>query len=363
MSEIITIDIRMINHSGIGTYIQNIVPILLEKRQNDKFFLIGKNNEIKQHSWINKKNVTVINCDSPIYSITEQFALKKLIPKSTSLFWSPHYNIPLFYRGKLITTIHDVFHLAFPEQLSLTQKLYSKIMFKAVNFKSNLIVTVSNFSKKELIEKNKTNFQKIRVVHNGVNRIENPKIKQTNNDLLSKSYLLYVGNVKPHKNLSNLLDAFEIIQEKENIDLIIVGKKDGFITPDKKVLKKAESLGSKVIFTGFISDELLAEYYKNAIALVFPSLYEGFGLPPLEAMVMKCPVISSNKASLPEVCQDSALYFNPESVTDIAEKIQTLLKDQKLQVEFKNKGVRHVQSFSWKKAAEETLTVMDEVIS
>ena len=145
--------------------------------------------------------------------------------------------------------------------------------------------------------------------------------------------------------------------------MIIVGKKEGFITADKSVDVFAKRLGNRVCFTGPVADNVLKQYYVNASLLILPSLYEGFGLPPLEAMACGCPTIVSHVASLPEVCGDATLYCDPYNINDIAAKILLLLSEPELQDKLREKGLEQARKFTWDKSAQETLSVIEKVLS
>lgn len=307
----ITIDARMINASGIGTVIKNILKRLIPMSQEMQFSILGNIDELKKLDYLNAKNVKLIECTAPIYSIREQIALNKAIPKDTDVFWSPHYNIPLLYTGKLVVTIHDVFHLAMPQYVGgIHKRAYARFMFEMVKRKADKIIAVSNFTASELEKYVHVPKEKITVIYNGIDE-EWFDIK-AGPAVHNKPYILYVGNVKPHKNLITLVKAFMKIKDKVDYDLIIVGKKDGFITGDKEIAKYAAAEPERIIFTGYVEADLLKQYYKQASIFVFPSLYEGFGLPPLEALAAGCPrVICSNAASLPEACGDMVEYFEP----------------------------------------------------
>ncbi len=353
------IDLRMLRFSGIGTYLVNLIPEIIKTNPDIHFYLVGKKDEIRCYDWANNDNVTVENCQVPIYSISEQFLLARKKPTDTDLFWVSHYNIPLLYSGKLLVTVHDVFHIAMPEyREGIHQRLYAKTLFTAVKYKADKIICVSEFTAGELVRLTGVNPAKITVIHNGVNR-EWFEIEKCPHN---KPYLLYVGNVKPYKNLVRLVEAFELLANKIPHDLMIVGKKEGFITNDRVVEKRAASLKQRVYFTGCVDDELLHQYFVHADALVFPSLYEGFGLPPLEAMACGCPVIVSNAASIPEVCGDAAIYCNPYSVEDIADKIEQLLADKSLQEEMRLKGIERAKAFSWDKTVQQTCAVIETLI-
>jgi len=146
------------------------------------------------------------------------------------------------------------------------------------------------------------------------------------------------------------------------IDLVIVGKKEGFVTKDNHVEKQAQKLGDRVSFTGEIDDHTLSNYYANAQTLVLPSLYEGFGLPPLEAMACGCPVIVSDIASLPEVCGDAAVYIDPYDPNDIAEKIKLVVNDGDLREKMRLKGLEHAKMFTWQKCAAQTIRAIERVL-
>jgi len=357
------IDIRMLDNSGIGTYIKNTITFAIEQlKYNYKFILLVSRKQDFNLKVQKLNEYKIIMCDSKIYSLYEQYELKRNIQNHIDIFWSPHYNIPLLYKGKLLVTIHDVFHLAMPQYVKgLHKKMYARFMFNAVKKKASKIICVSNFTKNELIRLVGVDEKKIKVIHNGVDGswFNITKTIKPND----KPYLLYVGNVKPHKNLNNLLNAFDLIKDCIPHDVIIVGKKEGFITGDKKLFDKASEFGNRVKFTGYVTDEVLKQYYVHAACFVFPSFYEGFGLPPLEAMAVGCPVIVSNVASLPEVCGDAALYCDPYNPEDIAEKIKLLIENPSLQEELRQKGLERAKLFTWEKCAKETMAVIEEVLN
>jgi glycosyltransferase involved in cell wall biosynthesis len=362
----IAIDARMINHSGIGTYMKNLLNVLIEDYH---LKLLGNSSEIQKHIK-NSDKVEIIEFNSPIYSISEQIIFPVKIP-ACDLFLSPHYNIPLapIRAKKRIVIINDANHLAFYNLLSLKQKLYSKFMMKAAVYKSDKIIAISEFTKSEILKYLTVDNEKIKVVHFG---IDSEKIESELHDSLSiksipAKYLLYVGNIKPHKNLINLLKAFEIILSSHNdYKLIIVGKKEGFITGDNEVFKIVENnslLKANIIFTGYIENRELYNYYKSSSIFVFPSLYEGFGIPPLEAMICECPVVASNITAIPEICGDAILYVNPMQPEDIAEKVNTLIENRYLREELIKKGKLQITKFSLAKFSYNLKEVIKEVIN
>ena len=354
----LSIDARMINASGIGVYVRNLLPRIIALSNDFLIYLLGSYDELNKYGWAANDHVKIINCDKPIFSIAGQLEVIKKMPKDTKLFWSPNFIIPIFSKGKVLATVHDVFHLAMPEYLSMPVRASARILFEVLQHKADKIICVSHFSARELVRLTRIPEEKIQVIYNGV---DNSWFHVTPKDNpYNRPYLLFVGNVKPHKNLSALLKAFSMLKDKIDHDLVVVGKREGFLTPDNNLENAINNynLHERVHFTGYIEDDLLKQYYVFADALVFPSLYEGFGLPPLEAMACGCPVIVSNAASLPEVCGDAALYFDPYRPEDIADKIMILLNDNALKAELKKKGKERALYFTWDKSAQETIRVI-----
>ena len=357
----IVIDARMINDSGIGTYLRNIIPFLIEKYN---IVLLGNKKELALFE--NQQKNNIIPFSAKIYSIREQLLLPFVIPKC-HIFWSPHINTPIFptKADKYITTIHDVNHLAFEGDLNFFKKLYAKILYLNAINKSDKVITVSNFSKNEIIRFLNPKKGTIEVIYGGVNEkfYDENVVKQTFD--LPKKYILFVGNVKPHKNLITLFKSYLQLPEglKEEYSLVILGKKDGFITPDKNVFKfiEANNLSEKVFFTGFIEDKYVPDIYRKATLFVFPSLYEGFGLPILEAMATKTVVLSSSYASLPEVGKDCVLYFNPKDEKQLTNEIIKILADKNLREAYIQKGFDHSKQFSWKITAEKHVNLFEEL--
>lgn len=357
----IVIDFRMHKASGIGTYIKSLLPFLVEKFE---IVLLGNRDEIGGYEW--SKSVKVIKCKSKIYSIKEQLELPLKIPKC-DIFWSPHYNIPILpIRAKFrAVTIHDAFHLAFCDTLNFMQKTYAKMIFNQALSRSDIVFSVSEFSRSEILKYTKTD-KNIFIVPNAIderrfnNHCDSAILEAVAREYkLPENFILFVGNVKPHKNLKNLLFALD----KTELNLVIVGKKDGFITSDSDIFEIIEknNLGERIFFTGYVKDTDIAAIYNLAKLFVFPSLYEGFGIPPLEAQACGCPVVCSNVASMPEVCGDSVIYFDPCNVKEMRDKIQMVLNDEILQNELRTKGFENIKRFSWERSAKQIIKTMESL--
>jgi glycosyltransferase involved in cell wall biosynthesis len=357
----ISIDCRMVNSSGIGTYIKNIVPLVISKLTNVNFFLLGNNAELSSAGLLDNSNVDCIEFNAPIYSIREQVLFPRLIHKETILFWSPHYNIPIRYSGGLLVTIMDLGHLALKQDNNdVLKKTYAKFMFNQVKNKADATIYISEFSKSEFnkyIGKPYTDqFITLLGIHDDWYNIP------IGDNLNKGPFLLYVGNVKPHKNLGALVDAFGKICDKIPHNLVIVGKKEGFITGDNTVVEKAKEFMNRIIFTGRVTDDKLKQYIKQADIFVFPSLYEGFGFPPLEAMAAGTPVLSSNAASIPEICGDAVLYFNPHDIDQIANRILKMINKYSLKKEYIIRGKKRAKKYNWGKTSIQTINIIQELI-
>jgi len=338
----IAVDVRMIHSSGIGRVIENILTRIIVLRPEWEFYLLGCPEELLQFPFSRENNVQIIHCESPIYSVSEQVELMRRIPSDLDWFWSPHYNVPVFYSGRLLVTIHDVFHLAMPAFVKgIHRRLYAKGMFSFAVSKAAKIICVSQFTAKELTRLTQVSSKKLQVIYNGVD--EKWHFPGTEARLYERPYFIYVGNIKPHKNLIRLLKAYASIKDTVEQDLLLVGKKTGFLTGMDEIDSYIQGLGDRVSFTGWVEDEALKTYVAQADAMVFPSLYEGFGLPPLEAMAAGTPVLVSKAASLPEICGAGALYCDPYDIDDIASGMQRILRENhSVQV------MKHVvQQYSW----------------
>jgi glycosyltransferase involved in cell wall biosynthesis len=357
----ITIDTRQIGNSGLGTYISNLIPYVIEYFQNLKFYLLIDPKYIDYYSspLFKQKNVILIECTAKMYSLREQFELLKVIPKDTDIFWSPHYVVPIFYSKKTLVTIHDIFHLVAPE--SSLKSLYARIMFYVVISRASKIITDSNFSKQEIIRFTSAKPEIINVIHLGTDNFIRSS-KQVTNGSSHSPYIVFIGNVKPNKNLLRLMKAFRKLIDVIPHRLLIVGKKEGLLSHDTEVFDYAIELGDRVEFTGFIDDLKLEQVLSHAKALVFPSIYEGFGLPPLEAMTHGCPVAAASAASIPEICGDSVLYFDPYNVDEIADKIYQLVTDSEFSRSLIEKGYERVKVFSWEECAKKTCKLIEELL-
>ena len=355
------IDSRMISCSGIGTVIKNLISPLSSFPFCTNLILPPNDARLQ--------NTANIPCDASIYSLAEQFVLPKLIP-SCDLFWSPHYNIPVLpiKAKKRIVTIHDAYHLRFKGSLGWKEKLYAQCMFRQAVYRSDAVITDSQFSQQELSSLLSIPPSRIHVIYPGVDYERfSRKCRKETLEMIKQKYalpdcfLLFVGNLKSHKNLQLILDAYEKFSIE--IPLVILGKKNGLRHVDPALIRieQTPKLKNQIHQTGEVLDEELPAFYQMAFALIFPSLYEGFGLPPLEAMASGCPAIVSRKASLPEVCEDAACFIDSNDAGELADAIQKIQTDAVYRSLLQEKGNSRAQHFSWEKTAHQYRKLFQEI--
>jgi glycosyltransferase involved in cell wall biosynthesis len=271
------------------------------------------------------------------------------------VYFSPGFNPPVWSPVPFVFTIHDLILLEFPEEASSLMQPYFRWVVKSAARRAYRVLTVSEFSKKEILEWSGLSEEKVVVVGNGVGAEFTPIGPSYNPGY---KYLLYVGNHRPHKNLSRLLRAFSKLQAN-GLRLVISGEPDKTLQIQIEIL----NLGSRVCFTGFIPDANLPDLYRGAIALIFPSLYEGFGLPPLEAMACGTPVITSNVSSLPEVVGDSAILVDPFDENALSYNIEKLINDDDLRKYLSLKGISRSKQFTWERTAKLTQSILNDAIN
>jgi glycosyltransferase involved in cell wall biosynthesis len=237
--------------------------------------------------------------------------------------------------------------------------MYRIVIYSAI-WRAEKIITVSKFTKKDILANYSINPQKISVTHeacdNFCNFYPQKEAEILKKYAIMKPYLLYVGNAYPHKNLEKLVSVFCKIRKIIDINLVLVGKEDYFFRKLKKnIARKNQKAG--IIFTGFVPDRELDAVYKNACVYVFPSLYEGFGLPPLEAMAKGVPVASSDHPCMQEVLEDSAFYFNAKDAGEMEKKLKEIINNSELKKQLIQKGYTQIKKYSWQIMAEKTLQI------
>jgi len=366
----IAIDTRPVakRKAGIGQYVFNIVKKLSEIDKENEYILFG----------------------GPIKSLGKNFRQKRLIGKIQRIFntlWKRIYFPPIewlvgkvdlvhftnfvvlpTFAKRIILNIYDLSYLAHPEfaekkNLTLLKKFVPVSIEKATK-----IITISKFSKSQIIKHFKVPEDKIFVIYPAANEefkplsnLDREKVKRKYK--LEKDFILYLGTLEPRKNVETLIKAYnELPLIKEEFDLVIAGERGWLYSNIFKLVKKLY-LEDKIKFLGYVSDQERVLLYNLATVFVFPSFYEGFGMPPLEAMACGTPVICSNTSSLPEVCEDAALYIDPYNLDDLKEALSKLLTDESLRKKLAGLGFEQARKFSWLDSAKKTLEVYRIVYS
>ena len=364
----IAIDIRKINEFGVGTYIWNLVRNLAAIDVQNEYLLIGSQRNLHELGPLPPNFKQLYQPEEETlwrHHVTVPFTLRR---QNVDVVHVPHHDAPLFNPSKLVVTIHDCVHVLFPhEDASKFQNYCSYLQTKRVVESAKHVLAVSKSTKQDLINIFELPESKISVVHNALDeRFAFTHTPEERKHVLERyqlkdPFVLYSGKIRPHKNLHRLIEAFAVLKSElidddkyKNLKLIIIGDE----------LSKHQYLRLTVIrsgaqqdvrFFGFVPYPILRVFYQSAALFAFPSLYEGFGLPPLEAMANRTPVIASNTSSLPEVLEDAAVLVNPENVFDIARGMKLILSDEVLRQKLVQKGIEQVGKFSWRVAAEKVV--------
>lgn len=354
----IGIDVRKIADSGIGRHIENLIENLVRLNHQHEFVLFFSPGDIGIYKY-NRDGVRKVVETSGKYSLKEHWSLPINARKcGVDLFHSPHYTLPRFYKGKSVVTIHDIIHLLEPS-FGYWEKTYARWMIASAISRAGAVITVSRYTKEALIERFGAPERKIHVIHNGggadFHRPEEASIiRELEADDIHGEYHLYVGSDRPHKNLKAVAALLEAMNA--NTRFLIVGRVAEEIQTDYK-----KRFGKRTIFRNNVAHNMMATYYAGARALLFPSYHEGFGLPPLEAMACKTPVIASNSSSIPEVVGDAALLVDPDDIVAMAAALEKTETDHDFRRRLIESGHKRAQLFSWEKMAKETLKVYEEV--
>jgi len=295
-----------------------------------------------------------------LVGLSLEFLLKRSKP---DVFLSPTHYLPIFTPKKSAISVLDVSYVRFPELFKPKDLNQLTKWTKYSVKKAKAIFTISKSSKDDIMKTYGISGDRVIVTYPGI-RTPDGKNKTLSMDEfkekygLKKNYILFVGTLQPRKNISRLIEAFSML--KDETELIVVGKKGWLYEEILNAPKKFNAEG-RVRFLDFVPDEDLSLFYKNALCFVLPSLYEGFGLPILEAMSYGCPVITGNISSLPEAGGEAALYVDPLSVTDIKKKLELIIGDKDLREKMIKKGYEQVKKFSWEKTARETLKALESI--
>jgi len=361
----IAIDARKLHDFGIGTYIHNLVHELAALDPRSEFVLLARPADVAEAAAAGA-NVRAVAQPARPYSLGEQWRVPLAARRlHADLFHAPHYVLPPLVPGPTVVTIHDCIHLRFPQYLpSRAAWVYAHTMIRLAARKATRILTVSEASKRDILHYTGVRPEKVVVVYNGIDarfattpdEAALERVRQRFD--LSHPFVLYVGNIKPHKNLERLIEGFALARAgaADGLRLVVIGDEISKY-PALRQMVHRHRLDKHVRFFGFQPAATLVAFYRLARAFAFPSLYEGFGLPPLEAMANLTPVVTSNLSSLPEVVGDAAVLVDPYDSASIADGIRRVVTDESLRARLIARGRVRVQEFSWQRAAARTLEV------
>lgn len=348
---------------GVSVYTRNLLEYFSSvANENTRFQIFLKQPPIetmpKANEWF-----TYTILPFPFFWLRLFMSVYLFFHRNLSVFFSPAHYTPYYSSCPVVVTIHDLAFYYFPNEY-LTKDLYKLTNWtKDAVLKASKVICVSEATQKDVLRHYDIDPVKTKVIYNGFTKHPKEKISTSilNKLKIKKSkFILYVGTLQPRKNIPSLIDAFEKFKTNHpDFKLVLVGKK-GWLYEEIFETVRLRNLETDVIFAGYISDEELASLYANALCFVLPSLYEGFGLPILEAMYHKCPVITSFTSSLPEIGSDACLYFDPKKSSELLEKIEAFAESPQLRLEYISKGLRRIQLFSWKECAKNTLQILEE---
>ncbi|MBA3723295.1 MAG: glycosyltransferase family 4 protein [Candidatus Levybacteria bacterium] len=380
----IGIDARLWDQTGVGRYIRNLVRELYAIDKKNKYILFVTPElfassdfefaRTEESAW------KVVPTDIRWHTVEEQLLFSKVLDnEALDLVHFPYFSIPILYTKSYVITIHDLIINHFPTGKASTlpspvyhfKRLAYKYVLRHAAKTAKKIITVSEATKKEIIDHLPVTEDKIKVTYEGIDLALQRKGERGKREekstlpfpLNAYPYFLYVGNAYPHKNCERLVEAFALVNKASPATkLIMVGKKNYFY---QRLEEKVGKIGlqKKIIFTGAVDDQELAALYQNAQALLFPSLMEGFGLPGLEAMQNKCLVLASDIPVFKEVYQDAAVYFDPLDIQQMSDTMQKVLENKSKYKAYIQKGLERTKKFSWQKMAEETVAIYESSTS
>ncbi|MFS7245328.1 glycosyltransferase family 4 protein [Rahnella inusitata] len=328
------------NMTGVQRFAEEI-SLQIEHMRDDVILLVPDVKAIKKQSLLKRFNIEEVpGLNGHLW---EQITLPLyLLRKKSPLLINLGNTAPVFYSHQVVTH-HDITYLKYPKSFPFSFRLLYRIISPLMIRNSKQVVTVSQFSRSEISSQYRCQEEKIKIIYNAVSDLFEPT-KEVTSEPDKERYLLAVSSTNYHKNFHGLIDAFS--DANLDIDLKIIGDSaDVFSTLD---LKRNHP---RIHFVGRVNDDELVKLYQHATAFVFPSFYEGFGIPPLEAQACGCPVISSNTASMPEVLGESVLYFNPESKREIINALSLIVSDVELRAQLVEKGFKNKERFSWGESA------------
>lgn len=370
----IAIDARMCGNeecTGIGTYIKEMTKALFEIDKKNEYLMFLREPGFSKFTPPNER-VKKALVTPRWYTYAEQIKLPlEMAREKFDLIHYPHFNSPILFPKKSVCTIHDITPLFYPghKMGSIPRRLAYRAVFSATLHKARQIIAVSESTKQGIIDHFKIKSDKITVIYEGVDErfkiiADNGIINETKTRFgITKPYIFYIGVWREHKNIESLVKAFNLLKQKYKIDhqLVLAGREDLHYTNVREEIDRS-SYKNDILTPGYITDSDLPILYNAASCFALPSFIEGFGLIAIEAQKCGCPVAVARTSSLPEILGDSALFFDPEDVEEIADKIYQVLTQNELQKTLIAKGQENVKRYSWQNCAKETLAVYKNIL-
>ena len=367
----IAIDARKLRDYGIGTYVRNLLRHLARIDGTTDYVVLCGQSDCDMVKDLGANFRAVPERARP-YSLKEQLTVPlDLRREAVDLFHAPHYVLPPLTPCKSVVTIHDCIHLRFPQYLpNHFAYAYARTSMWFATHRSSRVLTVSEASKRDILRYFRVPDGKIDVIYNAIDERfgEAPTEEEISGVReryqLDGPFVLYAGNIKPHKNLERLIEAFHLLRRGplEQVRLLIIGDEISKYASLRHAVHRYK-LHKHVRFFGFVPDKTLAVLYRLAGVFVFPSLYEGFGLPPLEAMASGTPVVTSNVSSLPEVVGDAAVLIDPYEPVAIADAMRNVLTDASLRDTLRRRGLQRAREFSWERSVRRVREIYEEVLA
>ena len=365
----VAIDIRKLHDYGIGTYLRNLLRQLARIDHDTEYVLLQRRGG-RGLTAPPGRNFRCVTVSANSYSVAEQISIPFTLARlSPDLFHAPHYVLPPLAPCRAVVTIHDCIHLIFPHYLRRRlAHAYARTMFWTAVRRASRILTVSEASKNDILRFFDVPPSKVTVIYEAVDDrfFEEPPeaeiVRVRERYRLHDRFVLYSGNVLPHKNVERLVDAFALLRGDglDDLKLVISGSEGARYASLRRAVHR-HNLHPHVRFLGYQPESVLAALYRLADVFVFPSLYEGFGLPPLEAMASGTPAVVSNVSSLPEVVGDGAVLVDPREPRDIADGVRGVLEDAALRERLRARGLVRARSFSWPASVERIHAIYREV--
>jgi glycosyltransferase involved in cell wall biosynthesis len=379
----IVIDVRRIRDFGIGTYIRNLVHALAQIDNTNRYVLVTSPGEVRAFAGLPGHFEVAAYAGSderPMDNVAFPWFLRRF---SADLFHIPLNRVPAWMPKPYVVTIHDMASLLFAEQTGIRTDLH-RWRFRRGLQRADCVIAVSASTRRDVQNYLGIPAERVRLVYSAPDpdffrhghaadaRAAGPQTEERERQRVMERYqihypfLLYAGNIRPQKNIPRLVEEFAVAQNElashpvyKDLRLIIIGDEIARNPAVRRAMLHSR-VENRARFLGFVPFDTLRVFYESAAAFVFPSLYEGFGLPPLEAMAAGTPVITSNVGSLPEAVGDAAMLVNPENVFDIARGIREVLLDAELRATLVRRGRERVARFSWERTAREVLEIYQE---